>query len=219
MPILYYSGTFILRTNLFETRDSAQVKLPIREINEAKDSGLDLDPMVIAIQLFQTWLLDLQRRKLALVESPDSRILHINQEVTKRFCVGTAEDHIFLGIPTEEMSWFQNLPWLHVALKRGSSRINLVSEQTTIQNVTAPYFALALHVDNSQKISILLKNKNLHIREVSVDEHGVVNGVSKKVCFTITIICVDEDSNVASLLGKRGGRSFTNRSVFRGIGK
>lgn len=205
--------------NSYDSNEELHAAIPLTEFEGADSLRIahGLDSTVAAIQLFQHWILDLQKNNMAHVNRDMPNILNIRHDTSERFFVGIADSHIFLGVPTEEMSWFQGLPWLHVALKKGSDRLNIVSEETTIQNVTLPYFALALHVNNPLKIKTLLNNKNLHIREIELNQYGAVTGVSQSVAFTITIVCVDDDKNIAGLLEKRGRKSFTNRSVFRKI--
>lgn len=173
------------------------------------------DPMILAIQQFQMWIFDLQRKSIAYLEPGAGHILHIKHDVMQRFFLGIAESHIFLGIPSDEMLWFQDIPWLHVALRKGSDRLNIVSEETSIQNVILPYFALAFHVDNDKKINMLSRNKNLHIREISLDQYGDVIGVSQRISFTISIVNVEDDRNITGLLFGKEMSSSTNRSVIR----
>lgn len=175
-------------------------------------------PILVAVSEFQSWLLDLRRSQLANTEG-DPHVVRIDEQVARRFCVGVAENRVFLGVQARELCWFQGMPWLHVALRKGSQNINVVSEQTTVQGVTLPYFAIALRADNREKISLLSKYHYLDVREIEAGPQGEVLGVSCAITMTLTVALVEQDETIEDLLARRGGKSFTNRSVFRKASK
>lgn len=199
---------------------SAQLQAPVIAAVAAAPSAPAAGghPVLEAIASFQSWLLGLKRQRLA--GSPDdSRIVRIEEEVARRFCIGIAEGRVFLGVQEKEMAWFSGLPWLHVALRRGSKNINVVSEESTVQEVTLPYFALALCADSKDKVDLLSKNHYLDIRGIEVDAGGTVLGVASKITMTLNVVLVEKDETIDSLVADRRGRSSTNRSVFRKAGK
>lgn len=172
--------------------------------------------MAIAIGSFQSWLLNLRRKKLAV--NIGIGVISIAEVVTSRFCIGLAGGRIFLGVQADELDWFSGLPWLHVALKKGSPNINIVNEETTLQGVTLPYFCLSLSTGNQDKIGLICKKRFVDVREIKMDSSGHVTGVSTTVARTIPVVMVESDENLNCLLAGRGGKTFTHRSTSYKVG-
>lgn len=157
------------------THESTHISIPLQSdigqpIILPKLKEGECHPILAAIQEFQSWLLNIKRKNLVSKEpSGDKLIVRLSEDVSRRFCLGVAEERIFLGIQPLEMRWFQGLPWLHVAIKKGSKSLNLVGEETTLDGITLPYFAIALCADNSEKFLKLIKTRYLDVREISLD--------------------------------------------------
>lgn len=174
-------------------------------------------PILMSVQCFQSWLQFISRKHQVDFNHSDKSIIHINENISRRFCLGIAENRIFLGIQPNEMKWFKGIPWLHVALRKNSQKINIVCEETTIDNVTIPYFAIALNTSSAEKINKLTKYHYLDVRLIQLDASGTVRGVSQFVSTTLSIIVVNEDENLISLLADKVGKSSSNRSKFRSV--
>lgn len=194
--------------------ESADGKTAYPDGRTPETSAEEQHEILRSIQAFQEWLGDLQQNAMVSVV-PGSSIVQVLEPATNTFCVGIVEGRIFLGIHRTQMQWFCGLPWLHVAIRRGSRSLNFVCEEATVQGITVPYFALAFKLGSGKIISMLQRYHFLDVREVEIDAEGHIDSVSTAVLTTIRIVLVDDDRNVRVLLAGRGGRTFSNRSIFR----
>lgn len=182
------------------------------EFSNRIGASSDADEILLAILEFQRWLLDLRRQNL-LTNPNDKMIAHVGESITRRFCIGSASNRIFMGVGVQEMSWFRHLPWLHVALCKGSNRINLVVAETTVQGITTPYFALSLEAGSPERIRELSKFHYLDIREVEISEAGSIS-VSRNLQRTIDVVIVQDESTIQNLVADKVGKTYSQRSKF-----
>lgn len=170
-------------------------------------------PILSSMQLFQEWLLDL--RRMGMANTTEDRIVDIELAATRSFCIGVVGSRVFFGLQQREMNWFQPLPWLHVAVRRGGQNITFVCEETTVNGVVLPCFALALKTDMREKAALISRQHYLDIRSIEVGDDAEVRAASRNVLATVDIVVVDDDRSLAGLLAGKYMTGHTNRSVFR----
>lgn len=170
--------------------------------------------IVQATHALQKWLHDLEGHGLARAANSE-RIIVIAEAAAARFCLGIKDNRTFFGAQTNELSWFGGLPWLKVALRKGSNRINFVCEQVTVGSMTLPAFALAFQTPSTDRVNELTRYHVLDIRHIDIDQAGRVRSVAPDLTTTIDIDVVEDDTTMVGLLAGQMMTGHTNRSVFR----
>lgn len=178
------------------------------------EDDLSLHSIVRATHGLQAWLHDLDARGLSRsTESP--RIVVIDEAAAARFCLGIMDGRTFFGVQKEELHWFGGLPWFHVALRKGSNRLNFVCEQTSVGKMTFPAFALAFLTQSPGRLIEISRLQRLDIRPIEIDDAGRVQSVSRDRATTVDIQIVESDETLDGLMAGRLMTGHTNRSAIR----
>lgn len=169
------------------------------------------------VSALQEWLSTLSQRGHAVAIGSGERIIRIDQAASSRFCLGLHNGFAFIGVAATELFWFRGLPWFHLAIKRGSPRLNLLCEHVSQDDFRLAPFCLSLTASNLALLAGLYERKLIDVREIHVSSSGSVTGVSNSVVRTIDIRIVTDDSTIEALKGGRLMTGHTHRSVVRSV--
>jgi len=172
---------------------------------------------ISVLERFQSWLIGLRYGGMARAEA--EHIVSVDPEVTRRFCVGLVDGRLFFGVQEPELSWFRDLPWLHVACRRGGTRMSFVTEECVVSGATIPCFALSFLSDHREQIALISRYHYLDIRVVEPrtgPEEGLIS-ISGSVLTTVDVVVTEDESCLPGLLAGRSPGGHKNRSVFKKI--
>lgn len=176
------------------------------------------DPRESVLKL-QMWIAGLVECGDAHRLASDLNILRISSRASSGFCVGTREQRWFLGVGAKDLGWFLGLPWFHIAIKRGSTNLNLVCEQLVLDTLLLPAFCISLHASKPGSFDELSRHHLVDVRESSLDEAGRPGRCGQSILRTIDVRVTDDESTMNGLLAGKFMTGHTNRSVFRSIRK
>lgn len=160
---------------------------------------INTDKIVIGLKHFQEWLLDLTR--LNLVTTSKDLIIHVDESVTKKFCIGMANNRFFFGIQEEELRWFGAFPWLHLAARINHKRLYFVCDEQIVEAAMLPCFALSFQPESLQKIELIASKSTIDVRKIEIDEYGNVVMISRDPVMTLPIVSDFEEGSIGGLKG------------------
>lgn len=170
-----------------------------------------------AVRELGAWVSDLEAIGHAEQAYAGHRIELICNEVARRFCIGRIDrrDHveIFLGIPPDALAWFPHLPWFHVALKEGSSRLNLVCQHVTGEHISMPAFALSLVSSDPTLISEIRRFRSMRVRSASQAPGGSFV-IGEQMLLSLDVVEVQDETSIDALTGDKPMTGFAHRSLF-----
>lgn len=159
---------------------------------------IDTAKILNSLREFQAWIFDLKRA--GMVTTTDDIIIHVDESITKRFCIGIHDNKFFFGMQEPELVWFRGFPWSHLAAKKTSKKIYFVCDEQIIMENKLPSFALSFQPDSPQKIGLITSRPFIDIRKININEHGEVVGVSKEVVCRIQVISDFEEGTLVGLI-------------------
>lgn len=77
-----------------------------------------------AAESFSQWWNDCSAR--GRVRMPSPQLMEVDASLSAEFMIGLFGRRFFIGIPPSTTSWFSKAPWIHVAVRPGSSGLALV---------------------------------------------------------------------------------------------
>lgn len=167
----------------------------------------------------QRWIDDLLQCGEATRTDLDPNILRIGKRASSSFCVGTRDNRWFIGVAASDLAWFLGLPWFHVAIKRGSTHLNLVCEQLVLDCLHLPAFCISLHSAKAGSFDELSHHKLIDVRVASALGGCRFNSFGSEILRTIDVRVTNDESTMNGLLAGKFMTGHSNRSVFRSIKK
>ncbi len=194
--------------------------LPQRARSEwATSAGMvSRDPRESVMKL-QGWIAELIYGGDAHRLEIDTNIVRISSRASSAFCVGTRDQRWALGVNSKELSWFLGLPWFHIAIKRGSTNLNLVCEHLHIDSLHLPAFCISLRASKPGSFDELSRHSLIDVREAFSATSGRLGKLGDSILRTIDVRATEDESTMNGLLAGRVMTGHTNRSVFRSIKK
>lgn len=178
--------------------------------------------VVDALDGLRQWISALQMVGYAENPHPGQAITLIHSAVAKRFCMGTINrpgfSEVFLGVPPDAVSWFPCLPWFHVAIVRGSSRLNFLCEHITATDLSLDPFSLSLNASGPSSIQVLLTRKTLNVRQVHPNGRGGFD-VGEQVLCAIDVVEAQSEHSIEALKAGRLMTGIKSRSPFSKVSK
>lgn len=159
---------------------------------------MDIQNIIKSLRDFQMWILDL--KKVGMVTTTDDIIIHVDEAITRRFCLGVHDNKFFFGMQEPELCWFKGFPWSHLAAKKSAKKIYFVCDEQAVSQAKMPAFALSFQPDSPQKIELIASRPFIDIRKIEIDLNGEVTGVSKEVIVRIPIATDFEEGTLAGLM-------------------
>lgn len=160
---------------------------------------INIEKIAVGLKHFQEWLLDLTR--LNLVTTSKDLIIHVDESVTKKFCIGVVNNRFFFGIQEEELNWFSVFPWLHLAAKLNHKRLYFVCDEQAVESAMLPCFALSFQPESIQKIELIASKSVIDIRKIEINEYGDVVMISKDPVMTLPVVSDFEEGSIGGLKG------------------
>lgn len=122
------------------------------------------------------------------VAVPAEGVLNVLPGLSKSFCVGMYDLRYFIGIPREFMNWFQDLPWAHLEVAPGISRISLLCRPSKVTGATLTSFALNFDVQPAGYTQALLHYHFLDVRAIDpMPAQGGTFRLSREVYLTLPV--------------------------------
>lgn len=175
-----------------------------------------------ALAALRSWVQDLQHVGHAENPHPGQPITLIHNAVARRFCLGIVNrpgfSEVFLGVPSDATDWFPRLPWFHVAIVRGSSRLNFLCEHIASSDLALDPFSLSLNASDPKSIQHLLSRKTLNVREI-LPSAGVGFEVGEKVLCAIDVVEAVSEHSIEALKAGRVMTGVKSRSPFSKVSK
>lgn len=154
---------------------------------------------------FLSWMM-LWNNQYKSYQIEEGAIISLDLNASSRFGILTPIRKVygvepFLVVQKEELSWFDEIVWDRVVIKKNVPKIYFVAKKiTTEDNIlkNLPSFSFAIQFHDYDLISNLIKFKNLGYRNIWFDEEGeahIPRGKNKK---NIPLFIQEENSNVLS---------------------
>lgn len=137
---------------------------------------------VVAIGRLMEWLR--HGHQVRMDGSVNNKILTLDDSLSQRFAIGfpkrvenIAKPFPFIGIQRTERAWMHPMQWKGAYVKEGDRRLYFVTATTPsndIRHPDIPSFAIAVTVNDSEKLSLLFRDKGarkLEGREMWIDEN------------------------------------------------
>lgn len=174
-----------------------------------------------ALTALRSWVNDLQNVGHAENPHPGQPITLIHNAVARRFCIGIVNrpgfSEVFLGVPSDATDWFPRLPWFHVAIVKGSSRLNFLCEHIASNDLALDPFSLSLSASDPKSIQHLLSRKSLNVREILPSSFGIE--VGEKVLCAIDVVEAASEHSIEALKAGRVMTGVKSRSPFSKVSK
>lgn len=178
--------------------------------------------VVDALEGLRNWISELQTVGYAENPHPGQAITLIHSAVAKRFCLGNIDrpgfSEVFLGVPPDAIEWFPRLPWFHVAIVRGSSRLNFLCEHIAATDLTLAPFSLSLTASSPSSIQCLLTRKTIKVRQVRPNGHGGFE-IGDHVLCAIDVVEAHEEHSIEALKAGKLMTGIKSRSPFSKVSK
>lgn len=154
---------------------------------------------------FLSWIM-LWNNQYKAYQIEEGAIISLDLNASSRFGILTPIRKVygvepFLVVQKEELSWFDEIVWDRVVIKKNIPKIFFVAKKiTTEDNIlkNLPSFSFSIQFHDYDLISNLIKFKSLGYRNIWFDEEGeahIPRGKNKK---TIPLFIQEENSNVLS---------------------
>lgn len=170
------------------------------------------------LRAFSAWF-GRERSEGNIVMSGEN-MLDVGPALSRRFTIGMHDMRYFIGIPQDVKEWFSAMPWLHVALPRGSAALSLVCERVRYPGASMPEFALTFEVAAAALIKMLSNYHFIDVREIvpssKEDQAAGVVYIGRDVLMTLDIRVVDGGQTFLTLLDGRTADGLQRRTAGRG---
>lgn len=177
---------------------------------------------VIGLTNLATWLSRWYKFEKSFKITESS--IFVDGILSARFILGVPKSkkfgtNVFLAIQPEELLWFKNITWSHLAVDYSNNRLHIVSKNIPGCNdktETLPSFSISILFDSIDKLKFLSEQSEIDIRQIWYEDDGTTEHISRNSSLlslpvkillenepVVTFIESSKTNNYESLMAKK----------------